>query len=157
MHVRRFPVNHLQRHNPQRPDVDFVAILDGLVHHLWRHPVRRADHGPTGAFPGAKLGAEAEVGQFHFAAFAQQHVVRLDISVDEERQAEIESELSPRWYSTGKHMVGSFVSGVLGVWHSHTQIASTVQQFLSLTSPSDIKKNRIVSSPSALNHLKPTF
>ena len=40
--IRWFALGHLDRSNPERPDVGF-RVVTGLLDHLGRHPVRSSD------------------------------------------------------------------------------------------------------------------
>jgi len=58
--VRRLGLDHLDRHDTQRPAVDLGAVLL-LLDHLGCHPVRCADHGGTLVLGLGELGTEAEI------------------------------------------------------------------------------------------------
>ena len=60
--VRRFSLNHLDRHDAQAPDVDFSPIFLAC-HHLGRHPVRRSNHSCPLILRFVNLSAEAEIRQ----------------------------------------------------------------------------------------------
>lgn len=59
--VRRLRLDHLDGHDAERPNVHLGAVLL-LLHHLGRHPVRRAHHGGALGLGLGELGAEAKVG-----------------------------------------------------------------------------------------------
>ncbi len=59
--VRWLRLNHFNGHDAERPNVDLGAVRL-LLHHLRRHPVRRADHRRALALRLGELGAEAKVG-----------------------------------------------------------------------------------------------
>lgn len=79
--IWRLSLNHLDGHDPQRPDVHLGPIVLSC-HHLRRHPVGRADHGGPLVLLGADLGAKAKVSELDVAVHAKQDVVRLDVAVD---------------------------------------------------------------------------
>lgn len=59
--VRRFSLNHLYRHDAQRPDIHLWAVsLPG--HHLRCHPVGRAHHRAALVLLRSDLGTESKVG-----------------------------------------------------------------------------------------------
>lgn len=58
--VGGFSFDHLDGHDPQRPDVHFGPVSFPR-HHLRRHPVRGAHHGAALALLRSDLGTEAEV------------------------------------------------------------------------------------------------
>lgn len=65
--VRRLRLNHLNRHDAKRPDIDFGAILL-LLDDLGSHPIWRADHGSTLRSLFRELGAEAKIRNLDGAA-----------------------------------------------------------------------------------------
>ena len=80
--VRRFAFNHLDRHNPQGPNIDFAPVLLPR-HNFWSHPVRRADHSRALHLALIDLRAEAEIREFDTPLHAQEDVVGLDIPMDD--------------------------------------------------------------------------
>lgn len=91
--VRRLRLNHLNRHDAERPNVDFAAVFL-LLDHLGRHPVRCADHGCAFGALFRQLGAEAEIGDFDIAARAEQYVVGFDVSVDDVLCVEVDESFT---------------------------------------------------------------
>jgi hypothetical protein len=80
--VRWLGLNHLDRHDTKRPDVDLVAVLF-LLDNFGRHPVRRADHGGALVSLLSKLGTEPKIRDLDRAPRRKKHVVRFDITVDD--------------------------------------------------------------------------
>ena len=87
--VGRFALDHFDRHDAKRPNVDFAAVLL-LLDDLRRHPVGRADHGGTFVALFGEFGAEAEIGDFDRAAAAEEHVVGFDVAVDDVLGVEVD-------------------------------------------------------------------
>eukprot|EP00047_Mylnosiga_fluctuans_P001701 m.221524 g.221524 ORF g.221524 m.221524 type:complete len:498 (+) comp10604_c0_seq1:1523-3016(+) len=88
--VRRLALDHLDRHDAQRPDVDLRAVLLPRDD-LGGHPVRRAHHGGPLRRLRRQLRAEPEVGELDIARHAKKDVITLDIAVDDRvRMQELE-------------------------------------------------------------------
>lgn len=58
--VRWFPLNHLNGHDAQTPDVDLWPILFPS-NNLWCHPVGSSNHGATFALLWRYCGTEAKI------------------------------------------------------------------------------------------------
>lgn len=59
--IRRLVLDHLDRHDTERPDVDFGTVFF-LLDDLGRHPVGRTHHGRTLRLLIGEFGAETEIG-----------------------------------------------------------------------------------------------
>lgn len=101
--VGRLTLDHLDRHDAERPDVDLcrlilVSLAGGslcviVTAYLWSvllpvddfrgHPVRRAHHRGSFRLLGGDLRAEAKVGQLDAAVQPKQDVVTLDVPMDD--------------------------------------------------------------------------
>jgi len=80
--IRRLSLNHLDGHDPERPDVNFGSVvLSG--DHLRGHPVRRPNHCCPLVLLRRDLSTEAEVCQLDLAIHPQKDVIRLDVPVDD--------------------------------------------------------------------------
>ena len=83
----RLPFCHLNRRDPQRPQVAAVVIRRPrfLVtgDHLRGHPVRRANERVALPDCPVKLRTDAKVDKFHLCVICQQHILPLDVTVDD--------------------------------------------------------------------------
>lgn len=59
--VWRLRLNHLNRHDTQRPNINLGAILF-LLDNFWCHPVGRSHHGRSLRLGFRQLGTETEIG-----------------------------------------------------------------------------------------------
>lgn len=59
------------------------SMLCSPGHNFWCHPVRRAHHGVSLAPVPTKLSAETKVSQLDSTNHTKQHVVTLDVTVDD--------------------------------------------------------------------------
>eukprot|EP00968_Pinguiococcus_pyrenoidosus_P027311 scaffold7366_cov254-Pinguiococcus_pyrenoidosus.AAC.13 len=83
--VRRVALRELQRRDAEGPDVRLGVVAPFLLHHLGRHPARRADEGRRAGLPEALVdepAADAEVGDPHVAFPVHENVPGLDVPVD---------------------------------------------------------------------------
>ena len=80
--IRRLSLDHLDGHDPERPDVHFGSVvLSG--DHLRSHPVGRPNHSRPLVLLRGDLGTEAKVCQLDLAVHPQKDVVGLDVPVND--------------------------------------------------------------------------